>query len=142
MEPRLPGKLRLLLAEDDAGLREALGEFFAREGFSVRLAASGLEAFALLREGRCDVSVLDGHMPGLTGPEVLGQLLRDAGPQAIPPTLLVSSDVSIGVWLREQFAGVLGPSASCAVDFVPKPIRLDALRRSLRQLLRKNQHGT
>ena len=105
----------------------------------------GLEAIEFLRRRLCDVSVLDGHMPGLTGPQVLRQLLHDAGPAAIPPTLLVSSDVSIETWVREQFATFRADEAARAtnnkgallVGFVPKPFRLEALRRSLEMLLRR-----
>jgi CheY-like chemotaxis protein len=145
MDPRSTAKIRLLVADDDASLREALGEFFAREGYAVQLAASGLEAIDFLRRRLCDVSVLDGHMPGLTGPQVLRQLLHDAGPAAIPPTLLVSSDVTIEAWVREQFAASCAGGAAAAardaaslVGFVPKPFRLDALRRSLETLLRRH----
>jgi CheY-like chemotaxis protein len=151
MDLRITARIRLLVADDDASLREALGEFFAREGYSVQLAASGLEAIDYLRRRLCDVSVLDGHMPGLTGPQVLRQLLCDAGPAAIPPTLLVSSDASIGTWVHEQFgppkfgssgglaAGAANPVGAMGggspVGFVPKPFRLVALRHSLEQLL-------
>jgi len=145
MDPRSTAKIRLLVADDDASLREALGEFFAREGYAVQLASSGLEAIEFLRRRLCDVSVLDGHMPGLTGPQVLRQLLHDAGPAAIPPTLLVSSDVSIETWVREQFATFCARDKAQAasdpgallVGFVPKPFRLEALRRSLEMLLRR-----
>jgi CheY-like chemotaxis protein len=160
MDLRITARIRLLVADDDASLREALGEFFAREGYSVQLASSGLEAIDFLRRRLCDVSVLDGHMPGLTGPQVLRQLLCDAGPAAIPPTLLVSSDASIGAWVHEQFGrqdlggsagfapgaanppdaggprGALG--AAALVGFVPKPFRLAALRHSLEQLLERH----
>jgi CheY-like chemotaxis protein len=140
MDLRITARIRLLVADDDASLRETLGEFFAREGYSVQLAASGLEAIEFLRRRLCDVSVLDGHMPGLTGPQVLRQLLCDAGPAAIPPTLLVSSDASIGAWVHEQFGATSGFAAgaaglSGAIGFVPKPFRLAALRHSLEQLL-------
>jgi CheY-like chemotaxis protein len=150
MDLRITARIRLLVADDDASLREALGEFFAREGYSVQLASSGLEAIDYLRRRLCDVSVLDGHMPGLTGPQVLRQLLSDAGPAAIPPTLLVSSDASIEAWVREQFgvAGSVIPigagsprgarGAGANVGFVPKPFRLDALRHSLEQLLERH----
>ena len=146
MDPRSTAKIRLLVADDDASLREALGEFFAREGYAVQLASSGLEAIEFQRRRLCDVSVLDGHMPGLTGPQVLRQLLHDAGPAAIPPTLLVSSDVSIETWVREQFAifraggaatAATGNPGALLVGFVPKPFRLEALRRSLEMLLRR-----
>jgi len=139
MDTRITAKIRLLVADDDASLREALGEFFAREGYAVQLAASGLEAIEFLRRRACDVSVLDGHMPGLTGPQVLRQLMSDAGPAAIPPTLLVSSDAAIGAWVHEQFGAFsAAPAASGVVDFVPKPFRLDALRRSIELLLRRH----
>ena len=145
MDTRSTAKIRLLVADDDASLREALGEFFVREGYAVSLASSGLEAIEFLRRRLCDVSVLDGHMPGLTGPQVLRQLLHDAGPAAIPPTLLVSSDASIEAWVREQFAAFRVGGAAAAWDdaaslvgFVPKPFRLDALRRSLELLLRRH----
>lgn len=132
MEPQ-DDPLHLLVADDDANLREALGEFFSREGFQVALAASGTEAIELLRQRSFDVSVLDGHMPGLTGPQVLRRLLADRGLAALPPTLLVSSDITIEAWVREQFG--VGAGAIPAVGFVPKPFRLDALRRSIQQLL-------
>jgi len=132
MEPQ-DDPLHLLVADDDANLREALGEFFSREGFQVALAATGFEAIDLLRQRSFDVSVLDGHMPGLTGPQVLRRLLADRGLAALPPTLLVSSDITIEAWVREQFG--VGAGAIKAVGFVPKPFRLDALRRSIQQLL-------
>ncbi len=135
MPPQANDKLRLLVAEDDANLREALGEFFVREGFAVEFAASGLEAVMLLRQRLFNVSILDGHMPGLSGPEVLRQLLADLGPTAIPPTVLVSSDATIGAWVHEQFRRGAGCVPTAGIDFVSKPIRLDALRRSIQQLL-------
>lgn len=146
MTPQLSGKLKLLVADDDANLREALGEFFSREGFAVSLVSSGLEAIELLRQRLFDVSVLDGHMPGLTGPQVLSRLLADVGPQAIPPTVVVSSDASIEAWVREQFGLQRGDGrnhetcsgARCGVGFVAKPIRLDALRSSIQLLLTRN----
>lgn len=135
MNPQVDGKLRLLVADDDANLREALGEYFVREGFAVQLAASGLEAIDFLRRRLFDVTVLDGHMPGLSGPQVLSRLLEDAGPAAIPPTVLVSSDASIETWVRAQFGPGGSGLAAGGVDFVPKPIRLVALRRSIQVLL-------
>jgi two-component system response regulator MprA len=139
MDPRTTAKIRLLVADDDASLRETLAEFFSREGYSVQLAASGLEAIDFLRRRLCDVSVLDGHMPGMTGPQVLRRLLSDAGPAAIPPTLLVSSDAAIGAWVRQEFLATAALTRTPdVVDFVPKPFRLDALRRSIEMLLRRH----
>jgi CheY-like chemotaxis protein len=135
MAHQVKGKPRLLVADDDTDLREALGEYFDREGFSVALVGTGLEAIEILRRDLFDVTVLDGHMPGLSGPQVLRRLIEHAGRSAIPPTVLVSSDAAIEAWVREQFGLGEGGVPEAGVGFVPKPIRLDALRRSIEMLL-------
>jgi CheY-like chemotaxis protein len=142
MKLQVKGKPRLLVADDDDDLRDALGEFFAREGFAVALAGTGLEAIEILRRDLFDVTVLDGHMPGLSGPQVLRRLIEDAGPAAIPPTILVSSDVAIEAWVREQFGLREDGGPEAGVGFVPKPIRLDALRRSIQMLLSRPPTAT
>jgi len=116
----------LLLVDDDASCREALGEFFLREGFLVSFACRGDEALRLLCAEHVDLSVMDVHMPGLSGPEVLRRLW-EAGGREVPPTVLTSSD-----WSAEEAVRGL---AGLRVDFVPKPIRLDALRRTVERML-------
>ena len=118
---------RMLLVDDDQVLREALFEFFHREGFSVCQAADGDEAFRLIRTERVDFSVMDFHLPGMTGVDVLHKLLAERGLTAIPPTILMSSDKSAANELRPFFGA--------PIQFTPKPIRLDALRRTIQQLL-------
>lgn len=117
----------LLIVDDDPACRESLMEFFVREGFQVAIASRGDEAFEVLRRQQVDLSVMDVHMPGLSGPEVLQRLRRVQGVQ-VPPTVLTSSDRSAEALVRT----LLG----LRVEFVPKPIRLDAMRRSVQELLR------
>ena len=128
MTPQNDWRKQLLVVDDDAACREALVEFFRREGFSVRFAADGNEAFELFRAGRVDFSVMDVHMPGMSGLEVLQRLSTECGVHRVPPTILMSSDPTAGALTRTLFG--------LKVDFVPKPVRLDALRRSIRLLLR------
>ena len=128
MSSTRPSQLRLLVADDDASCREALGEFFRREGFQVCFASTGLEALARLRVERMDLSVLDVHMPGLTGPEVLQLLMQEVPAPPVPPSILVSSDDSAA----DLIESLLGPRQ---FGFVSKPISLAALRRTLHQLL-------
>jgi CheY-like chemotaxis protein len=124
----------MLVVDDDPACREALMEFLVREGHRVRMAADGLEAYELLRRGRIDCSVMDVHMPGLTGPEVLWRVLEELGTPGVPPTVLTSSDAAAEVFARALHG--------MAVDFVAKPIRLDALRRSIENLLNPPRHLT
>ena len=71
--------LRVLLAEDEALLREILVEGLADEGFEVEAALDGMEALILYRaKGPFDALLLDEEMPGLTGRQLL-RLLRGEG---------------------------------------------------------------
>jgi CheY-like chemotaxis protein len=68
---------RVLLAEDDADLRRLLALTLRRAGHEVLEAADGREALALARGARPDVAVLDGRLPGLSGPAVAAALAAD-----------------------------------------------------------------
>ena len=46
-----PGRHRVLLVEDDAGIREGISELLAFEGYEVDRAANGAEALDRLRDG-------------------------------------------------------------------------------------------
>ncbi len=127
-----PLRQKMLVVDDDHACREALVEFFRREGFSVCIASNGKEAFEVIRTQHVDLSVMDVHMPGMTGPEVLQRVLAEAGALGVPPTVLISSDRSAEALARQLF--------ECPVDFLPKPVRLEALRQTVQQLLRSQDH--
>ncbi len=64
--------LRVLLAEDDASVREVTRSFLAQAGHQVSVASTGAEAMKLLEldSSRFELLVLDAIMPGANGPEV------------------------------------------------------------------------
>ena len=71
--PRSRARLHVLVADDNASVREGLREAFASESdFALAgAAADGAEALQLIRETRPDVVVLDNDMPRLSGLDVL-----------------------------------------------------------------------
>jgi CheY-like chemotaxis protein len=77
-----PADYRILVVDDDAGVRRFLAAGLPREGFDVWLAANGQEAADLLRACRpaIDVVLMDVRMPGRDGPETLAAL-REQDPQ-------------------------------------------------------------
>lgn len=79
----------VLLAEDDARMREAVRMLIEMQGCTVIEAADGAQAlaFGTAFAGRIDLFVSDAMMPGLNGPQVYEQLLR-ARPEL--PALFVS----------------------------------------------------
>jgi CheY-like chemotaxis protein len=60
--------LRVLLAEDDASLREVLLQSLTEEGFEVTAAANGAEALQRVQRFQPDVILLDMNMPVMDGP--------------------------------------------------------------------------
>jgi DNA-binding response OmpR family regulator len=67
-------KPRIVVADDEAHIRDVVRGYLEAEGFEVVLAADGTEALAVTLESRPDLVVLDVTMPGFDGVEVLRQL--------------------------------------------------------------------
>ena len=67
----------IVLADNDALLREAVGDFLRESGFVVRVAQDGLEALELCRKEKPDCAVLDVIMPKLDGARVCWLLRQD-----------------------------------------------------------------
>jgi CheY-like chemotaxis protein len=68
-DPRLAG-VRILVADDDLGIRRTLAELLADEGCEVETAADGAEALAKLEAGRFDAVISDVVMPHMDGYEL------------------------------------------------------------------------
>jgi two-component system, OmpR family, response regulator VanR len=62
--------MRVLVAEDERRVAEAIGRGLRREGLGVDLAHDGLSALLKARSGGYDVLVLDRHLPELHGDDV------------------------------------------------------------------------
>lgn len=120
----LPRSLRILLADDDQDVREALREFLGREGFTIFEADSGLKALEILNRERLSFSIMDVDMPGMTGIEVVRAMRRRRLPL---PCILMSGDDSRQRQLEAREAG--------AFSLLPKPIALDLLRLNMSRLL-------
>jgi response regulator RpfG family c-di-GMP phosphodiesterase len=86
--------MRLLLVDDDAGLRALLRTTF--EIFDLELDEADSAAMAARRIAACkpDVIVLDVLMPGIDGIEYCANLRRDPQTRDIPVVLLTGSDIS------------------------------------------------
>ncbi|MAE75531.1 MAG: hypothetical protein CMJ85_01525 [Planctomycetes bacterium] len=125
---------KILLADDDDALRTALGEFLSRLGFGVIEAVDGPSALATALGNRIDFSILDVHMPGMTGLEILTELrearCRDAGPL---PCILISAAAS----QSERRAAL----QRGAFRFLSKPFAVDSLVECVGELLRTFDPG-
>jgi two-component system chemotaxis response regulator CheY len=68
-----------LVVDDSRVIRKVARRIIEDMGFEVSEAADGPEALAWCRSGMPDAILLDWHMPGMTGIEVLRQLRREPG---------------------------------------------------------------
>jgi DNA-binding response OmpR family regulator len=75
--------MRLLVAEDDRGLREVLTRGLRENGYPVDAVPDGQAAIDYLRSYDYEVVVLDWRMPGVSGLEVLRWMRRATLPTAV-----------------------------------------------------------
>ena len=75
--------MHVLIADDDRGTREALGEMLATRGFRIVLAADGGEAVELVQVDLVHLVLFDMHMPRLTGLEAFA-VIRQAPGRILP----------------------------------------------------------
>ncbi len=76
---------RILLVEDDPGVREALQALLARVGFHVAIAANGVEAWELLGRGpRFAAILVDLSVPRMTGNDLVAWVRRTPRLSAVP----------------------------------------------------------
>jgi CheY-like chemotaxis protein len=123
--PELVRRARVLLVEDDALIRENLGEILLLEGYEVVPAIDGLHALELLREQPApDLVITDLQMPRANG-WVLAMELRREPRLAKLPLVVIS-----GVHDSRSAGGFLGASATFQKPF-DVPEFLDTLERLL-----------
>ncbi len=120
--------MKLLLAEDDAMLADALTTQLAGAGFEVEHAPNGAVADYLLHKHSFDIAVLDIGLPMMDGLAVL-QHVRQTHP-ALPVLLLSARDA-----LDDRVAGL----QAGADDYVTKPFDFPELLARLQALLRRTQ---
>jgi two-component system OmpR family response regulator len=120
--------MKLLLAEDDPLLGDALKASLAKAGFEVELAPNGAVAEYLLLREDFDACVLDIGLPMVDGLTVLKRV-RAAKP-ALPVLILTALD-----GLEHRVAGL----NAGADDYVTKPFDFPELEARIRALLRRSQ---
>ena len=117
---------RILLADDDRAIREALTRALTLEGYDVVQAPDGAQALTAIEQHKPDVAVLDVMMPNVDGLTVC-RVLR-AERNRIPVLMLTAR--------TETSDRVAGLDAG-ADDYLAKPFELDELFARLRALLRR-----
>ncbi len=120
--------IRLLIVDDDEQLRQALVKRFQRQGLNLINAASAEEAVPLLDKHRFDVALLDLHLPGMSGIELLDRI-KAAQPEV--EVLLLTAHGSMDTAILAMKRG--------AYDYLTKPFHLPDLEIHIQKAFEKVQ---
>jgi CheY-like chemotaxis protein len=120
-----PDTRTLLLVDDEDAIRRTVSRLLMRAGYRVLVAASGIEAMALLREhgASVDAIITDVRMPGQSGVELVTTLVESG---IDLPVLFVSGQLEAALpttWPR-----------TAPRHFLRKPFTLDELLRETERL--------
>jgi CheY-like chemotaxis protein len=119
-------KKKILVVEDEEGLRLLYEEELESEGYEVLTARNGKEAIQQLEQGRPDLIILDIVMPVMDGMEALGRI--------------VGKDRKIPIILNSSYPGYRQDFMSWAADaYVTKSTDLGELKDTVRKLLGKGK---
>ena len=120
--------MRLLIAEDELDLAEALTVFFEKNQFSVDAVNDGFSAYEYGSSGEYDGIILDVMMPKMNGIEVL-QKLRAEGVKT--PVMMLTA--------KGQKDDRITGFNTGADDYLPKPFEPDELICRVRAMLRRSE---
>ena len=115
---------RILIVDDESGIRQALKQVLEYEDLVVRVAGSGGEAITMYPDYRPHLVFLDVKMAGLDGLETLTRL-RDLDPKA--QVVMISGHGTIATAVEATQRG--------AFDFLEKPLDSDRLLVTVRNAL-------
>jgi two-component system response regulator AtoC len=122
---------RLLLADDDAGMRAALDERFRRRGWQVDLAVNGTDALHQFRRVLHPLVITDIRMPGRDGFDVMREV-RTVSPRTAVILLTAYGCVPDAVEAMRNGA----------CDYLVKPVSFEKLEIAVEQVLLRAQQQT
>ena len=120
-------KARILVVEDDLGVRDLIRTRLGLAGYDIHTARSGVEAIGRMWELRPEAMVLDINMPEMDGFQVLEAMLAGQTPSTIPVLVLTA---------RHDVEDVRRAIDLGAKDYLTKPFNENQLLARVGRLLR------
>ena len=120
-------RFSILIADDDRGTRETLGEMLNARGFRTMLAADGGEAVELVQVDLVHLVLFDMHMPRLSGLEAFAVIRQTL--DRLLPAVLMTADANTDL-IRQAFAAQV-------YSVIPKPVNGNVVLHTLERALAK-----
>jgi two-component system nitrogen regulation response regulator NtrX len=105
---------KILIVDDESGIRESLGALLRDEGYEIETLPSGEECLASLKRDEFDLVLLDVWLPKMDGIETLERLQAQDDP---PIVVMISGHGNVEAAVRATKLG--------AFDFIEKPLSLE-----------------
>ncbi|HLA26963.1 MAG TPA: sigma-54 dependent transcriptional regulator [Syntrophales bacterium] len=115
---------RILVVDDENLIRRTLQKSLEKDGYGVILAATGEEALQKIREEAPDLALIDIHLPGMDGFEVLEKALQ-----------IDQSVIPIMITVFEDVDSVVRSIKLGAFDYIAKPFDFNKVRLSIEKAL-------
>lgn len=117
-------KINILVAEDEAELREILKVTLEQQGYRAILASDGNEAIKKIEKKSFQMALIDIKMPGVSGRELVSKI-KQINPRVPIVIITGSPDFEEEMSLKKQ-----------TFDYIYKPFRLNELVKIIKRALR------
>ncbi|OAB59763.1 two-component system response regulator [Phormidium willei BDU 130791] len=124
---------KLLLVDDEPGLREAVQAYLSQSGFTVEIATNGQEGWEKLQQDIPDLVITDIMMPEVDGYQLLKQMREDPRLKSIPVVFLTARGMTSD--------RIQGYQARCDA-YISKPFDPDELVAVVENLLARRSNAT
>ena len=118
---------RILVVDDEPGIREFLQIMLEREGYEVSSAENGTEAISRFKKKKYDVVIADIKMPKVSGLEVLSSV-KEMSPET--SVILITAHASFESAVEAMNEG--------AYDYITKPFNVDEIKVTVSNALQNN----
>ncbi len=116
---------KILIIDDEPGIRTVLSDIFEDEKYNVITAADGIEGLAILKNESIDLVILDIWLPNMGGIDVLQEIKNNFAETEV---IMISGHANIDLAVKAVKLG--------AFDFIEKPLSLDKLLNIVRNALK------
>ena len=122
--PLAEGPVTVLVVDDEELIRNALRKFLLKEGYEVLTAETGEEGLELLRRHKVTALLLDVHLPGISGIDLVPRIMELEPDLAVLMLTAVDDATTAALCMQRG-----------AMDYLTKPIDLDRLIRAIRRAI-------
>jgi len=117
---------KILVVDDEIGIRESLQKILEKEGYSVVTASNGEEAFKIIRKGDIDILVTDIRMAGMDGVELL-KVSKSVSP--FTEVIMITGYASVDTAVDSMKQG--------AYDYITKPFKKADILKAVHRAIEK-----